>query len=102
MFVFPHPLPGIKTDYWKYISFLKQYPKKTVSPGGGRKGAKKAFLPKSGFQQVYTASLPGGSSAALHNVLIGHGEPRVRKRIDKTTLCKSRAGASVGKGPADS
>ena len=36
-------------------------------------------------------SLPGGSSAALHNVIIGPTKEGA-KRTDNTTLCKSRAG----------
>lgn len=36
--------------------------------------------------------LPGGSSAALHNVIIGHGGNPCAKRIDNVTLCKSQAG----------
>jgi hypothetical protein len=37
-------------------------------------------------------ALAGGSSAALHNVLIGHGLGPCAKRIDKVMLCKSRPG----------
>jgi len=48
--------------------------------------------PRKRLLKRYSSPLPVGSSAALHNVLIGHGGNPCAKRIDKATLCKRPAG----------
>jgi len=62
------------------------YPKKTVSPGGGRKGRNKVAAGRS------NVALAGGSSAALHNVLIGHGPSRVRSESIRSCYVKAGQG----------
>ncbi|HEY4831117.1 MAG TPA: hypothetical protein VIH61_00940, partial [Waddliaceae bacterium] len=79
----------IKLDAQKRLFAPDNILKKPSPPEGDGRGRKKAPGLKSGFQHVQLASLPGGSSAALHNVLIGHGQSRVRSESIRSHYVKA-------------